>query len=107
MIDYLRDSCVSEEVGKAMSALCCIFDISFISSTTPFQEKLIILHEYVRLTGSNAGFTSVNDVPQFSSRHSFVYPVVAFLGRRLLVLTVRTVDNERGFFRQNMIKTDA
>lgn len=51
--------------------------------------------------------TSVKDVTQFSSRHSFVYPLVAFLSRRLLVLTVLTVDGERGFFRQNLIKTDA
>lgn len=38
-------------------------------------------------------FTSVKDVVQFSSTHSFVYTVVAFLGRRLLVLTVPTVDS--------------
>lgn len=48
MIDYLRDMCVSEEVGKAMSALCCIFDICFISSTTPFQEKLTILTDFLQ-----------------------------------------------------------
>lgn len=48
MIDYLRDRCVIEEVGKAMSALCCIFDISLISSTTPFQEKLTILTDFLQ-----------------------------------------------------------
>lgn len=73
----------------------------------PSEVYVVGFHEYVRQVGSNAGFTSVKDVPQFSSRHSFVYPVVAFLGRRLLVLTVVTVDGERGFFRQNIIKTDA
>lgn len=68
---------------------------------------MVGFYEYVRQAGSNAGFTLVKDVVQFSSTHSFVYPVVAFLGRRLLVLTVPTVDSERGFFRQNLIKADA
>lgn len=112
-----------------MSALCSIFDPSLISSTTsPSHETLTILidfiqkcfyfkfrgfmfgivgfHEYVRHVGSSAGLTSVKDVAQFSCRHSSMYPVVGYLGRRLLVLPVSTVDCERGFSRQNLIKTD-
>lgn len=45
VIDNLRDMCVSEEVGKAISALCCIFDIS---STTPFREKLTTLTDFLQ-----------------------------------------------------------
>lgn len=109
-----------------MSALCSIFDPSLISSTTsPSHETLTILidfiqkcfyfkfrgfmfgivgfHEYVRHVGSSAGLTSVKDVAQFSCRHSSVYPVVGYLGRRLLVLLVSTVDCERGFSRQNRL----
>lgn len=78
-----------------------------VDYTYRFPSKFVGFHGYVRHAGRNAGFTSFKDVAQFSSRHSFVYPVVAFLGRRLLVLTVLTVDGERGFFRQNLIKTDA
>lgn len=110
-----------------MSALFSIFDPSFISSTIPpSQETLTTLsdflqsfsnsedlcsavvgfHEFVRHVGSSAGLTSVKDIAQFSFRHSSVYPVVGYLGRRLLVLPVSTVDCERGFSRQNLIKTD-
>lgn len=60
VIDYLRDMCVSEEVGKAMSALCCIFDICFISSTTPFQEKLTILTDFLQKS-KQLGFMSMLD----------------------------------------------
>lgn len=112
-----------------MSALCSIFDPSFISSTIPpSQETLTTLsdflqkcsfsnsedlcsevvgfHEFVRHVGSSAGLTSVKDIAQFSFRHSSLYPVVGYLGRRLLVLPVSTVDCERGFSRQNLINTD-
>lgn len=129
VIANLRDRFVSEGDGKVMSALCSIFDPSFISSTIPpSQETLTTLsdflqkcsfsnsedlcsevvgfHEFVRHVGSSAGLTSVKDIAQFSFRHSSVYPVVGYLGRRLLVLPVSTVDCERGFSRQNLIKTD-
>ena len=129
VIANLRDRFVSEGDGKVMSALCSIFDPSFISSTIPpSQETLTTLsdflqkcsfsnsedlcsevvgfHEFVRHVGSSAGLTSVKDIAQFSFRHSSVYPVVGYLGRRLLVLPVSTVDCERGFSRQNLINTD-
>ncbi|XP_052706729.1 zinc finger protein 862-like [Crassostrea angulata] len=129
VIANLRDRFVSEGDGKVMSALCSIFDPSFISSTIPpSQETLTTLsdflqkcsfsnsedlcsevvgfREFVRHVGSSAGLTSVKDIAQFSFRHSSVYPVVGYLGRRLLVLPVSTVDCERGFSRQNLIKTD-
>lgn len=112
-----------------MSALCSIFDPSFNSSTIPpSQETLTTLfdflqtcsfsnsedlfsevvgfQEYVRHVGSSAGLTSVKDIAHFSVRHSSVYQVIGYLGRRLLVLPVSNVDCERGFSRQNLIKTD-
>lgn len=61
-----------------------------VDCTYRFPSNVVGFHEYVRHAGSNAGFTSVKDVAQFSSRHSFVYPVVVFLGRRLLVLLWRS-----------------
>lgn len=56
MIDTLRDMCVSEEVGKAISTLCCIFDIS---STTSFREKLTTLTDFLQ---KSLGFISMLDM---------------------------------------------
>lgn len=38
---------------------------------------------------------SVKVVAQFSYRHSSMYPLVGYLGRRLFILPVSTVDCER------------
>lgn len=60
MIDNLRNMCVSEEVDeeidKAISALCCTFDIS---STTPFREKLTALTDFLQ---TSLGFMSMLDM---------------------------------------------
>lgn len=53
VIDILRDS---EEVGKAISTLCCIFDIS---STTSFREKLTTLTDFLQ---KSLGFISMLDM---------------------------------------------
>ena len=115
-----------------MSAMCSLFDPSLIaliaSSVSPSKDTPAILvdflqtysfpnyqslrlevvgfHEFVRHSGSNIGLSTVKGLTQFGIRHSELFPVVGFIGKRMLILPVSTVDCERGFSKQNLIKTD-
>ena len=48
---------------------------------------------------------TTKDVAQYGAKHDEQYPNIAAAARRLLVSPVSTVDCERGFSRQNLIKT--
>ena len=48
---------------------------------------------------------TTKDVAQYGAKHEEQYPNIAQAARRLLVSPVSTVDCERGFSRQNLIKT--
>jgi hypothetical protein len=48
---------------------------------------------------------NINDVCQVALKHGEVYPIVSQLAVKLLVVPVSSVDCERGFSRQNLIKT--
>lgn len=50
--------------------------------------------------------SSVKDVAQIAVKQICSYPSLGLLAKRLLVLPVSTVDCERGFSKQNLIKTD-
>nr|XP_022317923.1 zinc finger protein 862-like [Crassostrea virginica] len=129
VIVNLRDRFVSKGDGQVMSAMCSLFDPSLIASSfSPSKETLAILvdflqtcsfpnyqslrsevvgfHEFVRHSGSSTGLSTVKDLAQFGIRYSDLFPVVGFIGRRMLVLPVSTVDCGRGFSKQNLIKTD-
>lgn len=48
---------------------------------------------------------TTKDVAQYGAKHDEQYPNIAAAARRLLVSPVSSVDCERGFSRQNLIKT--
>lgn len=48
---------------------------------------------------------TTKDVAQYGAKHDEQYPSIATAARRLLISPVSTVDCERGFSRQNLIKT--
>ena len=55
-------------------------------------SEVVGFHEFVRHSGSSTGLSTVKDLAQFGIRHSELFPVVGFIGRRMLVLPVSTVD---------------
>ena len=115
VIVNLRDRYVSKGDRQFISAMCTLFDPSLIASSVSLsKETLAILvdflqtcsfpnyqslrsevvgfHEFVRHSGSSTGLSTVKDLAQFGIRHSELFPVVGFIGRRMLVLPVSTVD---------------
>ena len=61
-----------------------------------FGKKIDSGHQTLQIT---------KDVAQYGAKHDEQYPTIAKAARRLLVSSVSTVDCERGFSRQNLIKT--
>ncbi|KAJ8321756.1 hypothetical protein KUTeg_000227 [Tegillarca granosa] len=83
---------------------------SFLKSVSikesDLESELIGFHGYIRGMGCSKSISTVRDVAQIAVRQICSYPVVGMLAKRLLVLPVSTVDCERGFSKQNIIKTD-
>jgi hypothetical protein len=60
----------------------------------------------VQIESDKEVFASSGDVAQVAIRARASFPMVAAAAERLLVIPVSTVDCERGFSRQNLIKTN-
>ena len=111
VIVNLRDRSVSKGDGQVMSAMCSLFYPSLIaliaSSVSPSKDTPAILvdflqtcsfpnyqslrleevgfHEFVRYSGSSTGLSTVKDLAQFGIKHFELFPVVGFIGRRMLI----------------------
>lgn len=59
-----------------------------------------------RLQANPKAFLSSTDVCQVAFRARELFPIVAAAAGRLITVPVSTADCERGFSRQNLIKTD-
>ena len=79
-------------------------------STYLRQECTEEMKSFLRFVGKkiengHQTLQTTKDVAQYGAKHDDEYPNVARAAKRLLVSPVSTVDCERGFSRQNLIKT--
>ena len=68
------------------------------------------MKSFIRLVGKKVDnghqtLQTTKDVAQFAAKNEEQFPNVATAAKRLLVSPVSTIDCERGFSRQNLIKT--
>lgn len=127
-VESLRARFSNSEDAKVMSAMCSELnpgslgeqvssdDIAIvikylnscsISDSSCFEQELTSFRSYVQVqvTKKSEGVKTVTDVAQLGIRLMDIYPVVGVVCKRVLLLPVSTVDCERGFSKQNLIKS--
>lgn len=116
--------------AKILSALSRFFDPQCFSDRTPPSEDMDVIAKHLsvckvgevrecrvelgnfvefcraRLQANPKAFLSSTDVCQVAFRARELFPIVAAAAGRLITAPVSTADCERGFSRQNLIKTD-
>ena len=68
------------------------------------KEQIVTFSDIVKSSYNHCS-NSVNDVCQIALKHSEMYPLVYKTAVKLLTVPVSSVECERGFSRQNLIKT--
>ncbi|KAJ8312909.1 LOW QUALITY PROTEIN: hypothetical protein KUTeg_010282 [Tegillarca granosa] len=127
-VESLRARFSNSEDAEVMSAMCSVLDpgslgeqvssddiatvIKYlnccsISDSSSFEQELTSFRSYVQVqvTKKSEGVKTVTDVAQLGVRLMDFYPVVGVVCKRVLLLPVSTVDCERGFSKQNLIKS--
>lgn len=116
--------------AKILSALSRFFDPHCFSDRTPPSEDIDVIAKHLsvckvgevrecrvelgnfvefcraRLQANPKAFLTSTDVCQVAFRARELFPIVAAAAGRLITAPVSTADCERGFSRQNLIKTD-
>jgi len=128
VVENLRDRFTAKGDSLTLSALSRYFDptlcvsgvpqevvdelVSYLStcgvasSEVICRQELLAFNSFAKVQAARHTFTSCLDVAQVAVRARGSFPLVASAAERLMVIPVSTVDCERGFSRQNLIKTD-
>ncbi|KAJ8301785.1 hypothetical protein KUTeg_020772 [Tegillarca granosa] len=128
VVENLRDRFSDKGNALVMTVVSGLFDSLVIASdsglssddidtiTTYLQSvsikkadldnEILGFHEYIRNMSGSKTVSSIKDVAQVAVKQICNYPSLGLLAKRLLVLPVSTVDCERDFSKQNLIKTD-
>ena len=122
MIQNLQDRFSATEDATTLTSLTRLFspvikvdekdeDIQTMSAYLKVKEtcteemKSFLRFVVKKIENGHQTLQTTKDVAQYGAKHEDQYPNVAAATKRLLVAPVSTVDCERGFSRQNHIKT--